>query len=104
MRGFLFVVATLVCFNAPKTGHGYPLNEGTGDPDNPYEACYDFLTEYMPSRDENVISSILLNQTITYALTARYRFSYAKEVPWDMFLNNVLPYYVLGDYKTPEQD
>jgi len=67
------------------------------DPPDPYDECYNFLTEYMPERDKNVITSTLLNQTITYALLARNRFDYAQAVPWEIFLNNVLPYFVLNE-------
>jgi len=56
-----------------------------------------FLVKYMPERDVEVITNVLLNETITYALMARARFSYASQVPWDIFQNNVLPYFVMNE-------
>lgn len=67
------------------------------DPSDAYQECYDFLTEYMPQRDVAMMSDILLNNTITFALMARNRFSYAQSVPWDIFLNNVLPYCMMNE-------
>jgi len=66
-------------------------------PLNQYQDCYNFLVKYMPERDVNVITDLLLNETITYALIARNRFSYASKIPWDIFQNDVLPYMIMNE-------
>jgi len=64
-----------------------------------YEECESFLKEYMPSRDigNNPSFPELMNETITYALLTREQYSYAKDLPMEIFMNYVLPYYTLTE-------
>ena len=64
-----------------------------------YDICYNFLTSNMPPRDISNVLDPILNETITYALYTRSTFSYASpnNIPFDIFLNNVLPYAHLSE-------
>jgi len=62
-----------------------------------YDECYDFLTTYMPARDIGNVLDPSLNETIVYALMARQQLPYSASVPWNIFLNNILPYYTLSE-------
>lgn len=50
-----------------------------------------FLDMHRPSRDAN-LSQVFLQRNVDLALEARAAEPWAKEVPWDLFLNDVLPY------------
>lgn len=54
--------------------------------------CLDFLKQHMPARDEGQVSEELLVEHAQLALQARQSNTWAAEVPWDIFLNDVLPY------------
>lgn len=67
------------------------------DPSDPHQACKTFLTQNMPERDLNTITPEYLNATIAYALKARQNTAWAQNVPWEIFLNDVLPYSSLSE-------
>lgn len=50
-----------------------------------------FLTTYRPQRDAN-LSLLFLQRNVDLALEARVATAWAKQVPWPLFLNDVLPY------------
>ncbi len=56
----------------------------------------DFLLAHMPARDRG-LSPALLAEHLDYAYRARARFPWARDVPEDIFLNNVLPYASLNE-------
>lgn len=56
-----------------------------------------FLISYMPKNDLRVIKSDLLLHNIKKAYQARSTFSWAKEIPDSIFLNEVLPYRVFSE-------
>ncbi|MFT5471893.1 MAG: hypothetical protein ACI856_000207 [Kiritimatiellia bacterium] len=60
-------------------------------------AAADFLIENMPAHDASSLSADFLAEHITYAFKAREQFSWAKDVPDDLFLNDVLPYASLNE-------
>jgi hypothetical protein len=51
-----------------------------------------FLIAYMPESDLKTLTSAFLLDNLAAAETARQRFPWAKAVPRDVFLNDVLPY------------
>lgn len=58
-----------------------------------------FLIQHMPQRDldeAELTAGFLLAQT-RLALEARAATKWAQDVPWELFLNDVLPYAVLGE-------
>ncbi|MEQ8850169.1 MAG: transglutaminase domain-containing protein [Phycisphaerales bacterium] len=55
-----------------------------------------FLADHAPDRDSR-IDLVLLNENLQLALRARAEFAWAREVPEDMFLNDVLPYASLDE-------
>ena len=57
----------------------------------PVDTCFAFLNQYKPGWDDG-ISDTYLTQNIALALAARALSSWAAEVPWLVFLNDVLPY------------
>ena len=60
-----------------------------------------FLTEHMPTNDRKLLSSAFLMENLDLALEARDEFPWAKEVPEDLFLNDVLPYAVFDEPRDP---
>lgn len=55
-------------------------------------AAAQFLWDYMPETDKQQLNTQWLLVNIKYALKARQVFPWAKKVPLDIFLNDVLPY------------
>ena len=62
-------------------------------------AAADFLIENMPDHDASNLGADFLAEHITYAFKAREQFAWAKDVPDDLFLNNVLPYASLNEQR-----
>lgn len=62
--------------------------------------CLLFLLTYMPQRDTN-LSVGFITDSVAYALLARATFPWASEIPWPIFLNDVLPYSVLAEPRDP---
>ena len=56
-----------------------------------------FLYAYMPQHDLDTISVSMIEQTVEYAYKAREEFAWAKNVPEDIFLNDVLPYITMDE-------
>ncbi|CEM00019.1 unnamed protein product [Vitrella brassicaformis CCMP3155] len=54
--------------------------------------CLHFLVQFMPQVDVARLSLGYLMEHVQYSLKAREEFPWAKEVPWEVFLNDVLPY------------
>ena len=56
------------------------------------EECTRFLRQNLPARDRGAIDAGFLNRHIELALRARRTQTWLSEVPFSIFLNNVLPY------------
>ncbi|MEP2775271.1 MAG: transglutaminase domain-containing protein [Luteolibacter sp.] len=60
-----------------------------------------FLVENMPEDDKESLSAEFLNENLDLAFKARETFPWAKDVPEDIFLNDVLPYAVFDEPRDP---
>jgi pimeloyl-ACP methyl ester carboxylesterase len=60
-----------------------------------------FLVENMPPSDRNELSADFLVENLDLALKARATFPWAKDVPDEIFLNDVLPYAVFDEPRDP---
>ncbi|MES2660502.1 MAG: transglutaminase-like domain-containing protein [Verrucomicrobiota bacterium] len=60
-----------------------------------------FLVENMPAEDRKVLDVGFLTENLDLALKARATFPWAKEVPEEIFLNDVLPYAVFDEPRDP---
>jgi hypothetical protein len=56
-----------------------------------------FLTDHMPARDRTTLRADFLMAHLDQAMRARAEFPWAKAVPEDLFLNDVLPYAVFDE-------
>ena len=56
-----------------------------------------FLISYMPERDAKSLTADFLLENVAYAYKARNEFPWAKEVPNDIFLNDVVAYVNLNE-------
>ena len=62
-----------------------------------HRAAMDYLTAYMPRGDRDTLSAEFLEHNVEYALRAREEFPWAKALPEEIFLNEVLPYAVVDE-------
>lgn len=60
-----------------------------------------FLIEHMPEADRESLSEEFLMKNLDAAFQARKEFPWAREVPEDLFLNDVLPYAVFDEARDP---
>lgn len=60
-----------------------------------------FLIENMPQRDRETLSAAFLSENLDLAMAARNEFAWAKAVPEELFLNDVLPYAVFDEPRDP---
>ena len=58
-----------------------------------------FLLKNMPDFDRESIDLELLKENVTYANIAREKYSWAKDVPDDVYLHEVLPYHVVDEVR-----
>lgn len=65
-------------------------------PDNQKEAMA-FLIAYMPERDAKTLTADFLRENVDYAYRAKEEFPWVKDVPNDIFLNDVVPYVNLNE-------
>lgn len=56
-----------------------------------------FLIAYMPERDAKTLTADFLKEHVEYAYKAKAEFPWAKEVPNDIFLNDVVAYVNLNE-------
>lgn len=61
------------------------------------EKAAKFLTEHMPAKDKEALSAEFLRSNLDLAFQARAEFPWAKAVPEEIFLNDVLPYAVFDE-------
>jgi predicted esterase len=60
-----------------------------------------FLADHMPESDKTALSADFLFENLDLAIKARNTFRWAKDVPEDIFLNDVLPYAVFDEPRDP---
>jgi pimeloyl-ACP methyl ester carboxylesterase len=60
-----------------------------------------FLVENMPPSDKKNLTVKFLTENLDLAIKARAKFPWAKHVPEEIFLNNVLPYAVFDEPRDP---
>ena len=60
-----------------------------------------FLVEHMPPSDKETLTAEFLTENLDLALKARAKFTWAKDVPEEIFLNDVLPYAVFDEPRDP---
>jgi hypothetical protein len=60
-----------------------------------------FLVEHMSANDKKTLTADFLIENLDLALKARADFSWAKNVPEEIFLNDVLPYAVFDEPRDP---
>lgn len=65
------------------------------------EKAAKFLVEHMPEGDKTSLSADFLFENLDLAIRARNTFPWAKDVPEDIFLNDVLPYAVFDEPRDP---
>ncbi|GIL74868.1 hypothetical protein Vretimale_2445 [Volvox reticuliferus] len=71
------------------------------EPSHMEQDCIRFLIQNMPVTDHMSLRYTFLHNQAHYALKARVDNPWASAVPWDVFLNNVLPYANLDE---PRED
>ena len=67
----------------------------------PGEKAAKFLVEHMPAKDRESLTADFLTTNLDLAFKARAEFPWAKEVPEEIFLNDVLPYAVFDETRDP---
>ncbi len=60
-----------------------------------------FLVEHMPPSDKETLTAEFLTENLDLAIKARAEFPWAKDVPEEIFLNDVLPYAVFDEPRDP---
>jgi hypothetical protein len=83
-----FAIACLFVGSARVEGLG---SLGPTEPDKAKEECINYLKAHRPARDLNLSDDFLL-RNVELALYARAESTWAQQVPWELFLNDVLPY------------
>ncbi len=63
-----------------------------------------FLIAYMPAKDLKTLSTEFVSDQINGALKVRNEFEWCKSLPDSIFLNEVLPYYSLDEYRDNWRD
>jgi hypothetical protein len=65
------------------------------------ETAARFLVDHMPAGDRDALGAGFLTENLDLALKARDAFAWAKQVPDEIFLNDVLPYAVFDEPRDP---
>lgn len=60
-----------------------------------------FLVEHMPGRDRECLTADFLVSHLDSVFSARAEFPWAADIPWDVFLNDALPYAVFDETREP---
>lgn len=67
--------------------------------DEKYRNELAYLLIHMPATDRDTMSLELLMENVTYAHLARERFPWAQALPEEVYLTDVLPYYVVDEVR-----
>lgn len=86
LTGFAFAAPVDDFISGAKAKHG-----------EPGEQAAQFLADHMPAKDKETLSAEFLTENLDLAFKARTEFPWAKQVPADIFLNDVLPYAVFDE-------
>lgn len=98
----IFSAATEAFFNMSAL-HGYAWLDDPGDVESNASACFKYFLQHMPRRDLVLLMTDTAHFTeflfdhIRYALLAWRSFPYTKNLPWDLFMDGVLPYSFLTE-------
>lgn len=65
------------------------------------EKAAKFLIEHMPDKDKESLTAEFLTSHLDSAFASRAGFPWAADVPWDVFLNDALPYAVFDETREP---
>lgn len=95
MKIVWILLAMVACASAAEHDHFIAMAAETHGSEGAKAAR--FLVEHMPPKDRESLSSGFLMRNLDLALQARNEFPWAKAVPEDVFLNDVLPYAVLDE-------
>lgn len=68
-----------------------------GPSEKDVDECLDFLFRFMPATDKPVLPLSYISETVSLALVARHTMPWGLDVPWHIFLNDVLPYSSLSE-------
>lgn len=98
----VFSAVTQMFFNVSALqGRGWL--DDSGDVEANATQCFEYLLTHMPRRDlillltDTYHTLDFLFEHIRFALLARRSFAFAQIAPWDVFLDNVLPYAFLTE-------
>jgi hypothetical protein len=61
----------------------------------------DFVMRWMPESDKALITSESIKADVRWALETRQKFAWARQTPWEIYCNDVLPYAVVDEARTP---
>lgn len=61
----------------------------------------EYLIAHMPAADRDTMPLTLLHENVTYAHLARTQYAWAKALPIEVYLTDVLPYHVVDEVRDP---
>jgi hypothetical protein len=100
-RQLLLLLALGLLAGQPASTTARVARAGGGRAQQQLEEAIAYLHAYMPARDVDVVSDRFVNDTALLALQARGASPWAAAVPWQLFLDYVLPYASLDE---PRED
>jgi hypothetical protein len=77
------------------------VQAASGEYGNAGQQAATFLVENMPEGDRQTLSADFLTANLRLAMKARTEFPWARNLPDDLFFNDVLPYAVLDETREP---
>ena len=94
----LLYAVSVVCVVVMACAFSAALPATAHEPINPAAEALAFLQKHLPDQDrETDITTADLERTVNLALEAREATAFAKAVPWELFLNDVLPFRALTE-------
>jgi hypothetical protein len=98
----VFSAATQAYFNLSFM-HGYSWMDDEGDIETNATQCFQHLLTHMPRRDLLLLTTDMyhfldfLFEHIRFALLGRRSFAFSQTLPWELFLDAVLPYSFINE-------
>jgi len=96
--GILFLTTALCSIAAPTDDF---IAAATAKHGTSGEKAARFLVEHMPPLDKVTLRAAFLTENLDLAMKARAEFAWAKDVPDEIFINDVLPYAVFDEPRDP---
>ena len=96
--GILFLTTALCSIAAPTDDF---IAAATAKHGTSGEKAARFLVEHMPPPDKVTLRAAFLTENLDLAMKARAEFPWSKDVPEEIFLNDVLPYAVFDEPRDP---